>query len=324
MRRRAHRLLTPVGAGLVLAGLGVLAWALLGPTQPAGPLQPTGSEDPAAAVHAPPTGTAPVLAFPTEGADAPPLAAADLRLLVDAGDDFALLDGLEFFAWLGEHDSAAVAAAQPQPDPADRGADTSSSDWHAQPAPVRAMLSDWQPHWQRLGLAQRLLLLENAALWLRLDSTGQQQLRERLQQWRTLDPSQRARLRLRHDSLTQRPIVEQQRIGLQQQRFAALSPPRQQALRAQYAALPAGQRQAYLLGHQARAVAALAQQVFAFVPPEERRATLQMLHALAPEDRAVLQRLAARMPPWRREQLRTELLQLPAGERSRFLRDATS
>lgn len=82
------------GAGMVgvLLGLAVIGWPWWTEWRTSVPTR--------SAVATQARGPAPAL--PVEDADAPPLAAADLQLLVDAGDDHALLDDLEFFVWLAE------------------------------------------------------------------------------------------------------------------------------------------------------------------------------------------------------------------------------
>jgi hypothetical protein len=79
------------------------------------------------------------------------------------------------------------------------------------------------------------------------------------------------------------------------------------------------QRSAYVHGGQMRAIAALAQQVFAFVPPGERRATLHLLRQLDSADRQRLGQLGLRLGRPQREQLRADLLQLAPSERSAYL-----
>lgn len=85
------RWLAGAGVAGVLVGLAVIGWPLW-----------TGWRDTRSMPVASTTGPLPAAPLPAEDAEAPPLAAADLQLLVDAGDDHALLDDLEFFAWLAE------------------------------------------------------------------------------------------------------------------------------------------------------------------------------------------------------------------------------
>ena len=81
-----------------------------------------------------------------------------------------------------------------------------------------------------------------------------------------------------------------------------------------------GERRAFLLGARTRDMAEVARRAFAFVPPEERPATLQMLRDLVPEDRQRLRELARRLGPAERETLRKELLQIEPAARSAHLR----
>lgn len=87
----APRWLAGVGLAGVLIGLAVIGWPLWNDWR-----------DTQSMPVASTAGPVPAASLPVEDAEAPPLAAADLQLLVDAGDDHALLDDLEFFAWLAE------------------------------------------------------------------------------------------------------------------------------------------------------------------------------------------------------------------------------
>lgn len=84
------RWLAGAGVAGVLIGLTVIGWPLWTDWR-AMPAAPTVE-----------SATPSIAPSQADDADAPPLAAADLQLLVDAGDDHALLDDLEFFAWLAE------------------------------------------------------------------------------------------------------------------------------------------------------------------------------------------------------------------------------
>jgi hypothetical protein len=84
--------LPAAGVAAVVIGLAVIGWPLWSEWRGTVASMPDDTGPPAAAARPP----------PVEDAEAPPLAAADLQLLVDAGDDHALLDDLEFFVWLAE------------------------------------------------------------------------------------------------------------------------------------------------------------------------------------------------------------------------------
>lgn len=195
-----------------------------------------------------------------------------------------------------------------------------AQDWEQLGASERELLSSWQPHWEQLGERQRRQLADNARLWAGLSPEQQGHLRARLEQWRALAPAQRARLRLRHDSYLRLGDADRERIRAAFTRYRRLPADVQQALRTEFAALPLERRQAYLLGAEARTLAVLAQQVFAFVPAGERAATMDMLRDLPAEERTLLQQRAARMAPWQRDALRRALLEREAGERAAYLR----
>jgi hypothetical protein len=100
-----------------------------------------------------------------------------------------------------------------------------------------------------------------------------------------------------------------------------LPPGQRRALREEFQRMGPEQRRAFLLGARARDTAEIARRVFAFVPPEERAATLLMLRELAPEDRKRLRELARRGGPEHREQLRLELLRRVPADRPAWIRE---
>ena len=308
--------LAAIGVAAMGIGVALLVWSLWNARPPVPPGQPDGGT--AEAAHAPPDATA---ALPDEDPQAPPLAAADLPLLASAGDDHALLDDFELLAWVAEQHlpaDAAMPASPPLPPAALLLAPPPA--WAQLPPEQRVLLASWERHWGRLGAEQQRQLAANAQLWIALTPEQQGQLRARLQQWRALDPGERARLRLRHESFAGLGAIAQARLRTALAYLQSLAAPAGADLRAQFAALPATRRQAYLLGSDAREIAALAQRVFAYVPTGERTATLSMLEELGGEERALLQRLAARMAPWQRDELRRALLARAPRERAAYLR----
>jgi len=310
--------LAAVGVAAMGIGVAVLSWSLWNARAPVGLADELAAE---AADERPDAAAALVSALPDEDAQAPPLAAADLPLLASAGDDHALLDDFELLAWIAEHHLPADAAAPASPPlPPQALQQAPPPTWAQMPPEQRALLASWERHWERLGADQRRQLAANAQLWNALTPEQQGQLRARLQQWRALDPAERARLRLRHESFARLGAIAQVRLRAALAHLQAQTAQAGEVLRTQFAALPATQRQAYLLGSDEREIAALAQRVFAYVPTGERTATLSMLEELGGEERALLQRLAARMAPWQRDELRQTLLARAPRERAAYLR----
>ena len=102
---------------------------------------------------------------------------------------------------------------------------------------------------------------------------------------------------------------------------ATFPPERQQALRAEFAALDVTQRHGWRLGQALGADFAKLHPLLAYVPADQRSPLLTVLRGMDAQQRADLAVLAQRTPPQDREALRAELLTVPASRRSAWLQE---
>lgn len=193
--------------------------------------------------------------------------------------------------------------------------------WDSLSAPERELLQEWEPRWASLPDEQQQRLRDNAQAWLRLTPEERAGFRARAGAWDALPAAERARRRERFEAFQRMPPEEQARLRREFQRFRGLPPEQRRRLREEFERMTPAERRAFLLGARARETAEVARRAFAFVPPEERPATLQMLREFLPEDRRRLRALAQRLPPPAREELRRELLARSVAERSAYLRE---
>jgi hypothetical protein len=183
--------------------------------------------------------------------------------------------------------------------------------WNALGSDQRALLAPFETVWPRLDDRLRQQLLQNAAHWQDLDPPAQARLLARLQEWEALPAALRQRIRDRYQAYQRLDPALRAQLGAQYTQWRSLGAGRRDVLRRRFEALPAAERQALLAVHAPTDGAAVAARVFAFVPADERRVTLQMVAALDDQARERLLQLSARMAPWQREALRQELLALP-------------
>lgn len=186
---------------------------------------------------------------------------------------------------------------------------------------LEQVLAPWRPLWDRLTPTLQAQLQDNARHWIALDPAARARLRERAAAFDALPAAERARIRSGWQQMQTLPASHQQQLRAAWARYAALPPAQQAAWRARWDALPAADRPRLQPGDDA--LAALAAQTFPFVPESDRDATLALLAGLDDADRARLQQLQRRWPPWRREALRRALLDLPPEARSAHLRAQT-
>ncbi len=161
---------------------------------------------------------------------------------------------------------------------------------------------------------------DNRALWERLSKVEQGRRLQRMRQWLELPLAQRAALHLNLPYWRMLDAAQQREVGQRVQAFAALPAEQQQRLEAEFDALPPAARRALLPTAGSSGEVALARELFAFLPLEQRDATLAMLADLDRTARDDLRALCRRMPPWQREAVRLELLQQPPAERPAWLR----
>ncbi|WP_395792537.1 DUF3106 domain-containing protein [Aquimonas sp.] len=240
-------------------------------------------------LQAPPAVPAPVL-------ETVPLSAPDFALWGDTVE-FDLLADLDFLLWrllesghVMAADSAPAEPSAPRQLPAER-----------------TTLDPWRSHWPELDDPHRAVLWSHAALWDGLDEAGRARLLARAEAFQALSPQARAELRDQHAAWMRRGPGTRAAVLATARGFAAAEPTQQAVLRETFQALPEAVRRGLLAG-KSPALAELAREVFAFVPEEERTATVAMLSALAASDHALLLAMSRRLDPPAREALRRELL----------------
>ncbi len=222
-------------------------------------------------------------------------------LLALPESDFALIGGrldldllarLDFHLWRRDH--------EPPRDP-------SSDPLHANQTDNRA--------------ADKDALGSSSGQWPTLPASEQARRLRRLQEWQSLSPAQRAALRLNLPYW--KALGGADRLALRQQRNAHLALPvvERERFEAEFDALSPVARRALLPPSTDPAHQTLARELFAFVPLDQQAATLTMLATLEETAQADLRRLIQRLPPWRREELRIELLAQPEASRSVWLSD---
>lgn len=226
-----------------------------------------------------------------------PLSAPEFALWADAVD-YATLERLDFLLWRlreggGEvvlAETAAEPLSAPEVPPADLGA-----------------LTPWTESWPRLQPAQRAELMARARQWEALSDAERQRFGQRAAAYQTLAPLQRADLRERHARWAGFDAATQSTLRALESGLASSPAEAQSALRAQFEALPEAVRRGLLAGKSPE-LAELAREAFAFVPEDEREATIELLRGLGETEHDLLRRMARRLDPAAREALRAELI----------------
>ena len=191
--------------------------------------------------------------------------------------------------------------------------------WSALDADTRVLLASFKDGWGRLDPGSRAQLLANARQWLAMGEAARAELIRRNARWLALPPAERARQRARYIAWRTLPTDEQAKVRAAAAKFAALPAAQQATLRAKFAVLDPDRQRAWLLGPSTGGWIAQARELFAYVPANERDATLEMLRALSADQRAQLFALARPLPEPRREQLRQQLLRADPVQRAAML-----
>jgi hypothetical protein len=168
--------------------------------------------------------------------------------------------------------------------------------------PVAAQQGDPQRQWDTMSAEQRQAWQLRQRAWEALPLAEREDRRARYAAWRGLDSVQQARLRTAAEAFAALPVAEQA------------------ALRARFDTLDAMQQRGWRLGPALGADWPRLQPLFAFVPPDERVASLSLLRQLDAEQRDDLAALAQRLPPQDREAFRRDLLAVPTEQRGAWLR----
>lgn len=239
-----------------------------------------------------------------------PLSAPEFALWADAVD-YATLQRLDFLLWrLQEGGGEVVAAAGP-------AAPLESPD--TVPAGLDA-LTPWAESWPRLQPAQRAELLARARQWQALGEPERQRFEQRAAAYQALAPLQRAELRERHARWAGFDAATQSTLRALEAGLASATAEEQAALRAQFEALPEAVRRGLLAGKPPE-LAELAREAFAFVPEDEREATIELLRGLGETEHGLLRRMARRLDPAAREALRADLLAAEPLARAALVRE---
>ena len=191
--------------------------------------------------------------------------------------------------------------------------------WDVLPNEERALLAPWEARWDALEPAQREQLRRNTRHWLALDAAQRTALQSRLAAWDALPAAERARIREHAATWQQMSEEERAAVRASHARLQAMAPVERDAMRTAFDQLGTSERRALLVVGDERALAGVAQQAFAFVPPEERAATLDMLRAMPAAERERLATLARRIGPDERATLRRELLARPPPQRAAYV-----
>ena len=240
----------------------------------------------------------------------------DFDLLLDPGGE-RMAGNLGLLSWYAEQSATTPAAHPGLPEPAPMPADR--ADWSAVAPGLRVLLASWRRDWNALDPDIRRQLLANAGHWQALDANGRNAFLQRSAAWQRLPPLVRAQRRARYEAWHALPADAQSQVHAAAIRFAALSPEQQEALRAQFAGLDADAQHAWLLGPSTGSWIGQARTLFAYVPDDQRDASLRMLETLSPPARAVLFERAGKLPDAQREQLRRQLLDTDPAQRAAVL-----
>ena len=236
---------------------------------------------------------------------------------------------LAFFSWMASEASVAPAAnvtlapaATPTDFPdraqAQEGSPVKST-FESLPQATQLLLASARSAWSELDVPTRSALAQQARDWSQRDARQREDLRQALIAWDRWSAPERARRRT--------PFLAWQRLGALDQaeataaeaRYAALPFAAQQALRAQFAALPPDQQTLWWLGPRLGQELAPFASLFAYLPESERPGLLLVLHELEPAARADLALLAPRLGEARRQSLRRELMAAAVAQRSALI-----
>ena len=171
------------------------------------------------------------------------------------------------------------------------------------PVAVQADMQERSARLQAMTPDQRSSFLLRLAAWDALPRREREDRRARYQAWLALDADERSALRA---------------IAAE---VATFPPERQQALRAEFAALDVTQRHGWRLGQALGADFAKLHPLLAYVPADQRQPLLVMLRGMDAQQRADLAVIAQRTPPQDRQALRAELLAVSAARRSAWLQE---
>ena len=237
----------------------------------------------------------------------------DYQQLAEPTDD-AIAQQLAFLSWLA---AATPTSTSPDVSPAPA---TPPESLDALSAVEQTLLSSARAAWPALDPATRAALLRHARDWQSRPSEQRALLRQRVRQWDRQAAPERARRRTPFIAWQGLSAADSQRVRAAARYVAALPPPEQQALRAQFATLPADTQRLWWMGPALGQELVPIASLFAFMPEADRPALLVALRALDAQARADLALLAPRLSEARRQALRKDLLAAPPAKRAAVIR----
>ena len=258
--------------------------------------------------------------LPSESVPPPPaltdsivLTHPDYAQVAEPGDE-QLATRLAFLSWMAGSAAPTAAAVQPVTDP------IAPENFAALPDSQRQLLSSAGTAWSGLDAESRAALIDNAQDWQTRSASQRAELRERLQAWDRQAAPARARRRSPFVAWQALNAADRRRLRVVAAQLTGLPAPDQQALLAQFAALPADIQRLWWLGPSLGRELAPIASLFAFVPEAQRLELLEVLRRLDPQSRADLAVLAPRLDEAQRQSLRRTLLQAPAAQRAALIR----
>jgi len=203
---------------------------------------------------------------------------------------------------------AACAADQDDPAPAAQPAPAQAISWTSLTPDEQRVLEQVRDSWSQLPAEAQQRLRRGAQRWAQMTPEQRVRVEQRLQRWNEMTPDQRAGLRQRYEKFEQLPPEQQQRIRAAFRRFGNLPPGERAHLREQFDQMTPAQREAFLDGATAQHRAAIIREFNQSMPPEERRATHEMLRSLTPGQRRAFHVAWRNLPPAQRDDYRRRVL----------------
>lgn len=229
-------------------------------------------------------------------------------------DDDALARRLPFLSWLAATRAPAVST--------ERNVDSAAANesFGQLPEAAQALLSSAQAAWPSLDPATRDALLLHAMDWQSRTPEQRALLRQRLREWDQQAAPERASRRTPFVAWQGLGEADRRRVRAAATSLAALPAADQQALQAEFAALPADDQNLWWMGPTMGQELVPVASLFAFVPESRRPALLEAVHGLDAQPRADLAMLAPRLSEARRQQLIEDLLAAPPERRAELIR----
>lgn len=182
------------------------------------------------------------------------------------------------------------------------------------------LLAPWAGQWSQLDVSTRARLESNARRWLALDEPARAEVLQRLVELESLPPAQRSTRRAAREAWAMLSQGDREAVRRAAERYAQASPGQRERWRAEFDAQDLAAQRSWALGPDGGRWLQSVRPLFAFVPAEEREASLALLGSLEPAAREDLRRLVPRLPPAERESFRRRLLEAAPSERAALIR----